>query len=61
MADFELDPYLERLIALRETDPLAFAHLHSEVKKLIEEYEKEKAAAPRDPSLGPDPQGGGGE
>lgn len=45
MADFESDPYIERLIKLRETDPLAFAILHPEVKKLIEEYEQEKAAA----------------
>jgi hypothetical protein len=45
MADFEPDPYIERLIKLRETDPLAFAILHPEVKKLIEEYEQEKTVA----------------
>ena len=54
MADFELDPYIERLLILRDSDPAAFARLHSEVKRLIEEYEKEKAAAQIDNTPHPD-------
>jgi len=61
MADFELDPYIERLIALRETDPLAFALLHAEVKKLIEEYEKEKEAARLEPTPYPTQKEGCGK
>ena len=45
MADFEPDPYIERLRALRESDPLAFALLHPEVKSIVEEYETEMTSA----------------
>jgi hypothetical protein len=42
---FDLDPYLERLLQLRKTDPVAYNMYHPEVKKVVEDYEREKKAA----------------
>ena len=42
---FELDPFLERLLKLRSTDPAQFNAYPDEVKRLVEIYEQEKQAA----------------
>lgn len=42
---FEPDPYMERLLALRESDPHRFNALPEPVKQMLESYEQEKQAA----------------
>lgn len=43
--EFELDPYMEKLLALRESEAARFNSLPEEVKKMLEKYEREKQAA----------------
>ncbi len=43
--EFEPDPYMEKLLALRESDAARFYSLPEEVKKMLEKYEREKQAA----------------
>ena len=40
---FDYDPYLERLLEMRETDPNAFSTFPEEVKKMVEEYARCKS------------------
>ncbi|MCA1849489.1 MAG: hypothetical protein LC672_00190, partial [Acidobacteria bacterium] len=44
-SEFEMDPYMERLLALRESDPTLFNMLPRDAKKVLEHYEREKALA----------------
>ena len=39
---FDVDPYFERLLTIRKTDPAAYNMYPDEVKRLIEEYERER-------------------
>lgn len=43
--EFEPDDYMEKLLALRESDPFRFSALPKDVQKVIEEYAQEKEAA----------------
>lgn len=46
-AEFAPDAYLEKLLALRESDYAQFSLLPDAIKKIVEEYERDKAAAKR--------------
>ena len=45
---FEKDEYIEKLIRLRQTEPVQYYGLHEDVKKIVEEYEREKKKAVTD-------------
>lgn len=45
--EFEPDKYIERLIDLGRSDPVAYGTLPPAVRKIVEEYEVEKEAAQR--------------
>ena len=47
---FEPDPYLEKLLNLRDRNPAQFNAYPEEVKRIVEEYEREKQAAMRENS-----------
>ena len=44
-SNFEPDPFLERLLNLRATDPVQYNGYPEEVRRLAEEYEREKQAS----------------
>ncbi len=39
---FDHDPYLERLLEMRKTEPNTFSTYPEEVKKMVEEYARGK-------------------
>lgn len=44
-AEFEPDEYIEKLIRLRESDPVAYLIYPQAVRDMVEQYEREKKAA----------------
>lgn len=43
--EFKPDPYIDRLLELKYSDPARFATLTEPVKKFLAEYEREKREA----------------
>ena len=43
--EFKADPYIDRLLELRSSDPARFATLTEAVRKFLGEYEREKKEA----------------
>jgi hypothetical protein len=42
---FETDPFLEKLLNMRATDPAQFNAFPEDLKRIVEEYEREKQSA----------------
>lgn len=48
--EFEEDAYIERLLALRQSDATTYSTYPKAVRDAVEEYEREKEAAQKDKS-----------
>ncbi len=49
-AEFEEDPFIERLLKLRQSDRIAYLMYPQAVRDACEEYEREKEATQKDKS-----------
>ncbi len=49
-AEFEEDPFVERLLKLRQLDRVGYATYPQAVRDAVEEYEREKETAQKDKS-----------